>query len=803
MGAVSTRARAELRRRLRSAVLLVLAIGIAAGATMAALAGARRTDSAVDRFVAYSQPGQGVVLGDPASYPRIERVPEIAASTLAARMALTVVNARARGRLLNSLAIEDFGFSRPIVVAGRTPNPKRINEVVINPSAAKNGDLHVGSSIRLHAYAANQAQEILRGTHAPPTGPAATVRVVGVVRFPSDLSVAPSTPDVTYTGNDTMYLTWAFFRKYGDRVALAGGIILPFRVRSGASDLAAVQAAAARLSSGKAQAFLGSDDLSAAAQARHATRLEALALLLFGILAGLVTLTLIAQAFARQVYLDADDYPALRAMGMTRAQLVSIAAIRAAAVATAGAVFAVGVAILASPRMPIGLARQAEVHRGISVDAVLLAIGAVAVVVLLTGYTALAAWRAAVNARESTRRRYAGRSRAPRIASALTAIGSSPSATVGATLALESGRGAGAIPARTALASAALAMTVVTGALTFGVNLTRIADHPRLQGWNWDVAVGNPHSDDVARTAIPILSRDPSIAAISAIGSGEGIPARIEGQDAGVVGIDVVKGPGLIPYPEGRAPRAADEIAFGTKAMREHHLRIGQRVKVSTGGPTRSLRITGRVLLTPSVVNNGMPLGEGAVVSGSALRALHAQAAVNVFLVRFKPRVDRAATLRRLRSEFPGTVLAAVRPPDIENLQRVSNLPTLLAILFALIAVITIGNTLVSTVRRRRRELAVLRTLGLRGRQIAAIVAWQATAVAIIAILIGLPLGAAAGRSTWTLVTDRLGLPSDAVVPIGLLLILGLIALVVANVVAIAPSVLARRTTPARVLRTE
>jgi len=52
-------------------------------------------------------------------------------------------------------------------------------------------------------------------------------------------------------------------------------------------------------------------------------------------------------------------------------------------------------------------------------------------------------------------------------------------------------------------------------------------------------------------------------------------------------------------------------------------------------------------------------------------------------------------------------------------------------------------------------------------------------------------------------VTDRLGLPADAVVPIGLLLILGLIALVVANVVAIAPSVLARRTRPARVLRTE
>jgi putative ABC transport system permease protein len=353
------------------------------------------------------------------------------------------------------------------------------------------------------------------------------------------------------------------------------------------------------------------------------------------------------------------------------------------------------------------------------------------------------------------------------------------------------------------LASAALAMTVVTGALTFGVNLTRVADRPRLQGWNWDVAVGNPHSDDVARTAIPLLSRDRSVAAISAIGSGEGIQARIEGQDGGLFGIDVVKGPGLVPYPEGRAPRAADEIAFGTKTMSEHHLRIGQRVSVSTGGPTRSLRITGSVLLTPSVVNNSVPLGEAVVVSGAALRALHTEAPVNVFLVRFRPTVDRAAALRQLRTEFPGTVLTAVRPPDIENLQRVSYLPTLLAILFALIAVLTIGNTLVSSVRRRRRELAVLRTLGFVRRQISAIVAWQATTVAIIAIVIGLPIGAAAGQSMWKLVTDRLGLPADAVVPTGLLTMLALIALITANVVAIAPGLMARRTEPAASLRTE
>jgi putative ABC transport system permease protein len=191
------------------------------------------------------------------------------------------------------------------------------------------------------------------------------------------------------------------------------------------------------------------------------------------------------------------------------------------------------------------------------------------------------------------------------------------------------------------------------------------------------------------------------------------------------------------------------------------------------------------------------------VVSGTALRALHARAPVNVFLVRFRPGVDRVTALRQLRSEFPGTVLTAVRPPDIENLQRVSNLPTLLAILFALIAVLTIGNALVSSVRRRGRELAVLRTLGFVRRQISAILAWQATTVAIIAIVIGLPLGIAVGRWTWMLVTRRLGLPDDSIVPAGLLTLVALIALLVANLLALAPSVLARRTAPATILRSE
>jgi hypothetical protein len=306
-----------------------------------------------------------------------------------------------------------------------------------------------------------------------------------------------------------------------------------------------------------------------------------------------------------------------------------------------------------------------------------------------------------------------------------------------------------------------IAVAVVAGALTFGANLTRLAEHPRLQGWNWDVAVGNPHSDDVSKTAIPLLKRNPAVAAVSTIGGIEAEPGIVNGRDAALYSIDAVKGPGLVPYTAGRAPQGA------------------------------------------SVVNGQEAFGHAVVVTGAAIRALHSQAPVNVFLVRFHPNVDRAATLKHLRSDFPGTVLGATRPPDIENLRRVDRLPALLAGLFSLIALLIVGNMLVNSVRRRRRELAVLRAMGFVRRQVSGVVIWQATTVAAVAIVVGIPIGAAAGRSSWTLVSDRLGLPADPIVPGASLLLVALVALVAANLIAIIPGLLATRTPPATTLHTE
>jgi predicted lysophospholipase L1 biosynthesis ABC-type transport system permease subunit len=69
------------------------------------------------------------------------------------------------------------------------------------------------------------------------------------------------------------------------------------------------------------------------------------------------------------------------------------------------------------------------------------------------------------------------------------------------------------------------------------------------------------------------------------------------------------------------------------------------------------------------------------------------------------------------------------------------------------------------SVRRRRRDLAVLKTLGFVRGQVSAAVAWQATTVALVALAVGLPLGVALGRWSWSLLIDRIGLGAEPVTP--------------------------------------
>jgi ABC-type lipoprotein release transport system permease subunit len=118
-------------------------------------------------------------------------------------------------------------------------------------------------------------------------------------------------------------------------------------------------------------------------------------------------------------------------------------------------------------------------------------------------------------------------------------------------------------------------------------------------------------------------------------------------------------------------------------------------------------------------------------------------------------------------------------------------------------AVTALGLTLVASVRRRRRDLALLKTLGFTKGQLAATVSWQSTVAVAIGTVGGVPLGIALGRSLWDLFAREIDAAARPSVPVLSVVVIGIGALVLANLVAAIPGRIAARTPTALAFRTE
>ena len=130
-------------------------------------------------------------------------------------------------------------------------------------------------------------------------------------------------------------------------------------------------------------------------------------------------------------------------------------------------------------------------------------------------------------------------------------------------------------------------------------------------------------------------------------------------------------------------------------------------------------------------------------------------------------------------------------------------MPAILAGGLAAGAVAALGLTLVASVRRRRRDFALLKTLGFTRGQLAGAVAWQSSVIAVIGLVIGVPVGIAAGRWLWLAFANQLSAVPDPVVPAASIALAALAALVLANLVAALPGRAAARTPAALLLRAE
>jgi ABC-type lipoprotein release transport system permease subunit len=793
--------RGEARRRWRAWLGLVLLIGVFGGIVTAAAAGARRTDDAYARFVAASH-GAEYVVAD--FVPNAETAVLDPAAVAAQPSVAEADSFRVFGPVtdigFNLVASPDgraygTGLNRPKLIRGRLPDPARANEAVADFTVPHT---RIGQQVRVPLMPSAHGD-----THTPDLAahPAwAVFTVVGIVATPGQF---PPFPTNSYYNEPNYYLTPAFYRAH--RTSVAAYEFSLVRLRPGQTARAQQQVDA--LGRGRQVSVKQLAD-----QARDVNRslhLVAVGLWLLAGLLALVAVLVLGQLLARQIALDATGYPVLHALGLTRRQLTGLIVARCTAIGAAGAVLAAGLAIALSPFTPIGVARTAEPAPGFAYDVPVL-LTAVAGITVITALLALwPAWRTARAAAAAlSTRDEPGVARRSIVADASARAGLPVTVTAGVRMALERGRGPAAVPVRTSIGGAVVGLTAMVAALVFGASLSHLLTSPPLYGVTWDTEIWNNNGPAAMRAAAPVVRADPDVATAAFIQTG--IDFQFRGRALWGFAFAPVKGTFGAAMLTGRVPAGAGEVAFGANTAAQLGVRAGATLTGNAENqraPQVPVRMVGTAVLPPGDVS--AHLGDGVIVTRQALVRLAGGQARSpyVMAVTFRPGVGPAAGARldhRLaavdRNFF---TQAPATPTDLVNFGQIQDLPVILGSVLAVLALLTVAHLLATSIRRRRRDVAVLKTLGFTPGDLGRAVAWQATTLAVVTLVTGIPLGIVAGRAAWHLFAGQLGVVPGVSTPVVLLALIVPAAIALAVLVSIGPAVTAMRVHPAATLREE
>ena len=838
------RLRATFGRRWTGYLAIVLLIALLGGLAIGSIAAARRTQSSYPTFLASTNPSTLFVPTanwQPGSPNSAGADPGISSSLLRLPLVRAVenednINAQPLGRngyplpapakadslgisILNNDGSIDGEFSdqdRLTAIAGRLANPKQANEIMVSSIVAEALSLHVGQVVPIGFY--TNAQTTLPGYG---TGGTATfkakahlamdMKVVGIVTFNNQVVLdsldATNTAQIVYTPALTHRLVQCCVTSTTTYLKLAHGV----------SDIAAVEREITRAHPRGSIPF-GVE--SSTDVAERAIKPESIALGVFGGIAALATVLIAGQAISRQLRLRAEEGRTLRALGASPAMTMGDGLMGTFISVIVGSLLAVVVAVGLSPLAPIGVVRPVYPDPGIAFDWTALGFGLLVLVVVLSAVAVAVAYR------QAPHRAGVSRDRDPKRPSSVTRAagryGLPVPAVEGIRFSLDPGAGRNSVPVRSAIVGTTLAIVVVIATVTFGASLDTLVSHPPLYGWNWNYELtgGGGIAPVPGQKAADLLDHDRSVAAWSGVSFGA--IASLGGQVVPVLGqgAHATVGPPLL---SGHGLDAPDQVVLGGATLSALHKRIGDPIEVDVSGSNKPERLL--IVGTATMPTIGEQLGDvhptmgtGALVASALVPALASNpnnvspTGPSAVLVRLRSGADPTTALRSLRRianeltlpmNYGVTLLSVQRPAEIINYRSMGTIPAILGLGLAFGAALALGLTLLASVRRRRRDLALFKTLGFTGRQLASVVAWQSSVAVGLGTVIGVPLGIIFGRVLWNLFARAINAVPQPSVPAWTVVLIAVGALVLANVVAAFPARVAARTPTALLLRAE
>ena len=795
MAMVTYLLRADLRKRWRSLAMLALLVAIVVGAVLTATAGARRTRTAFDRYLEAVQPGDALVTfegeqPDPATVEQIDGVE----AAVGLRWYAVFPTGGPDGIFFVPLFVPSDPrvpdtYERAPLVEGRAPDPTAPLEIALGERTARRLGVGVGGQVPTVTFTPAQQGD---DWESAPEGPELTFDVVGIVRTPGDVTAREN--DI-----DPNFLTPAFASTYGDDVGLfSTGMLLA--LEPGAS-VDQVAGDIAPLGEWSYEESFGPDVLRNQADptlAAMATGLRVVAIIVA--LAGGIVL---AQALARAATDRLGDHEGIRALGAGRSVLLLHLSLPSALAAVVGVIVGGALSVALSPFVLWGLARRAELDRGVRIDLPVLMIGTVGAAALLASAIALVA---TMTMRRDRRTDGTG-ARTSAVASRAAGLGAPVPTVTGLRLALERGRGDRTTPVATAAMAAALGGIGVMATVVFASSLHHAVTTPSVYGWAFDgVLVGRDNGDDLDDAALAAaLTADPSFASVAEIVND--LEVTVDGTPNRSWVLHDLSGHSSFVTVRGREPIGPDEVAIGGETLDRLGLGLGDTVEVSAGGPGRTLEIVGVTALP--VTEDGGSSSVGLAMDREAADALGfsgdcpADAECSRYLgITTVPGTSVTDAVEPYLSDAVSLVTPSP-PGQVERLRAVDGLPRALAVVLGIIAVLAVTHAAAVTVRRRRGDLAMLRVLGLYGRQLRRVVTVQVAVLALGGAVIGVVLGVALGRLLWTAVADSVPLPVVIAFPATAVVVVPVAIAVLAQLAASLSRRSAGRVRPALALRAE
>jgi putative ABC transport system permease protein len=201
---------------------------------------------------------------------------------------------------------------------------------------------------------------------------------------------------------------------------------------------------------------------------------------------------------------------------------------------------------------------------------------------------------------------------------------------------------------------------------------------------------------------------------------------------------------------DGRWMQRTGEVVAGSAFLRQNDLRVGDRLRLEKGDRHESAVIVGEYM------HNDRRL---VVTDQSTLTALAPQEKPIAYHVKLREGADPAAYVRAARAADPGISPDPVGPNA--TTQTIVGSASVLTLMLAVVAALGVFNTVVLNTRDRRRDLGMLKSIGMTPRQVTAMTVTSMAVLGALGSLLGIPLGMAGHQ----LVVPRMANAVDLTLP--------------------------------------